>query len=124
MSLLRRLLYYLGGFTVGLILLFFFLGGKRASCEYGPNARTLKNIRVKERVFTEEFEQALKNLALDTAAVSHILTEGDVQFSESNTDLDSCKIYVIEGMYLEKEMKLSVENCDSVAKFFKLDPIN
>jgi len=124
MPLLRRLLYYLGGFTVGLILLFFFLGGKKASCEYGPNARTLKNIRVKEHVFTNEFEQQLQGLAIDTAAVSHILNEGDVLFSESNTDLDSCKIYVIEGLYLEKEMKLSVENCDSVAKFFKLEPLN
>ena len=44
MKFIHRLGYYLGGFSIGLIFLAFFLSGKRASCDYGPDARVLKNI--------------------------------------------------------------------------------
>ena len=56
MSILKRFAFYFGGFALGLVLLYFFIGGSGASCEYdyGPNSRTLKNIRLKERVFTNE----------------------------------------------------------------------
>ena len=48
MKFIHRLGYYLGGFSIGLIFLAFFLSGKRASCDYGPDARVLKNIGQKK----------------------------------------------------------------------------
>jgi len=42
------------------------------------------------------------------------LENGDVLFSESNTKLDSCRIYVIEGEILEKNLKITVENCEKL----------
>ncbi len=67
MSLLKRFAFYFGGFAIGLILLYFFIGGSGASCEYdyGPNSRTLKNIRLKERVYTNEDLDALKHNQID-----------------------------------------------------------
>jgi len=115
MKLAHRFAYYLGGFTIGIIILFFFLGGKRASCEYGPNSRTLKNIRLKKRAFTEETLQTLSQNELDTAAISSLLQHGDVLFSESNTKLDSCKLYAIEGKIGERSLKINVQNCDKTA---------
>jgi len=112
---IKRLGFYSGGFIIGLILLFFFLSGKKTSCDYGPNARTLKNIRIKERAFSEEIIQNLKQQQLDTSAISELLENGNVLFSESNTDLDSCKVYVIEGTVSEKDIKISVENCNEKA---------
>lgn len=117
----QRLFYYLGGFAIGLILLFFFLGGKNASCNYSPNARVLKNIRIKERLFSEELQQNLQKLKLDTSAISILLASGKVNFSKSNTKLDSCKTYIIEGAVQEKELELLVANCDSIAKFKNLN---
>jgi hypothetical protein len=117
MSLVKRFLYYFGGFAIGIVLLYFFIGGSGASCEYnyGPTSRTLKNIRLKERVFTGEALQALVNGQVDTSAVSILLKEGNVLFSESNTDLDSCKIYVITGEAMMKYLKITVENCEKEA---------
>lgn len=115
MKFIKRLGFYSGGFIIGLILLFFFLSGKKTSCDYGPNARTLKNIRIKERAFSEEIIQNLKQQQLDTSAISELLENGNVLFSESNTDLDSCKVYVIEGTVSEKDIKISVENCNEKA---------
>jgi hypothetical protein len=115
MKLIQRIAYYSGGFIIGLIILFFFLGGKKASCDYGPNARTLKNIRSKELVITPETMLNLSNHGLDSSVVADVLKNGKVLFSESNTKLDSCKIYVVEGKAADNRIKLYVENCDSKA---------
>ncbi len=121
MKFIKRLGFYSGGFIIGLILLFFFLSGKKTSCDYGPNARTLKNIRIKKRAFSEETLQNLKQQQLDTSAISELLENGNVLFSESNTELDSCKVYVIEGTVSEKNLKISVENCNNKVTIISAD---
>src|SRR5690606_20605641 len=108
MKLAYRLAYFSGGFLIGIALLFFILSGKKTSCAYGPESRTLKNIRLKERAFSESTLQILRENKMDTSAVSTLLENGDVLFSESNTELDSCRIYVIEGEILEKNLKITV----------------
>ncbi|AXT59825.1 DUF4258 domain-containing protein [Aquimarina sp. AD10] len=116
MKLAHRLFYYLGGFGIGLILLFFFLGGKKASCDYGPSSRVLKNIRIKERVFSKMVQNSIQTNQIDTADISYLLLEGDVDFSKSNTKLDSCRTYFIEGLVKEKIISMLIENCDSIAR--------
>jgi len=117
MKLAKRFFFYFGGFAIGIVLLYFFVAGSGASCDYayGPNARTLKNIRNKERVFSEETLIKLSDHTLDTSAISFLLQNGDVLFSESNTQLDSCRVYVIEGVTSNKHLKISVENCETTA---------
>ncbi len=110
-----RLAYFSGGFVIGIILLFFILSGKKTSCAYGLDARTLKNIRLKNRAFSENTLLVLRENRMDTNAISTLLKEGDVVFSESNTRFDSCKQYVITGKVLERKLKIKVENCDSLA---------
>jgi len=124
MKFVHRLGYYLGGFVIGLILLFFFLSGKKTSCDYGPEARTLKNIRIKPRFFSEKALLLFSNYQIDTSAVSNFLNNGDVLFSESNTNLDSCKQYVIRGTVAEKKLKIRVENCEAKATILDIFPEN
>lgn len=115
MHIAKRFGFYGFGFVIGLLLLFFFLNGKKAGCDYGPDARTLKNIKIKQRVFSTQSLQALKQNNLDTSAVSSLLRFGDVNFGESNTKLDSCKVYVIEGYVKNTNLKMNVQNCDKTA---------
>ncbi|PKA84096.1 hypothetical protein ATE92_2266 [Ulvibacter sp. MAR_2010_11] len=121
MKLKQRIAYYLGGFTIGLILLFFFLGGKKTSCDYGMDARTLKDIRIKKRFFSENTLQTLATHNLDTSAISLLLKKGDVVFGESNTKLDSCKLYVIVGTVSDKKLKITAENCSKKATILKTE---
>ncbi len=116
MKLAQRLFYYLGGFIIGLILLFFFLGGKKTSCDYSPTSRVLKNIRIKERIFSEKVLIDMNTYQIDTSDISALLLKGNVDFSRSNTKLDSCKTYFIEGPVKEKIISLLIENCDSIAR--------
>ncbi|MCH2488976.1 MAG: hypothetical protein MK211_02390 [Flavobacteriales bacterium] len=121
MKLIHRIAYYLGGFIIGIIILLFFLGGKKASCDYSPNARTLKNIRLKERSFSSEALMSLRTIQLDTSAISQLLIDGNVLFSESNTDLDSCKQYVIEGVVQTQNLRIRFENCKTKATLLSVD---
>jgi len=115
MTLLQRIGYYLGGFSIGLIILAFFLNGKKVSCDYGPEARVLKNINTKKIIFSEAIITDLSTKKIDSTTISYLLKKGDVNFSKSTPREKPCGIYAIEGEYKDIEMLMTVENCDSVA---------
>ncbi|MGC1203372.1 MAG: hypothetical protein WA839_00635 [Flavobacteriaceae bacterium] len=115
MTLIQRIGYYLGGFSIGLIVLAFFLNGKKASCSYGPEARVLKNINTKKIIFSDYVDSQIDNRVIDSAEIRTILKMGDINFSESNTRQKPCGIYIVEGDYNDDNLILTVENCDSIA---------
>lgn len=120
MTLLQRFGYYLGGFSIGLIILAFFLNGKKVSCSYGPNARVIKNINSKTIVYGNTIQLDMNKHHIDTSTINLVLKKGDVNFSQSIIKKDSCSIYSIEHDYKDKEIILSVENCDSIATLLNL----
>lgn len=121
MTLLKRFGYYLGGFSIGLVLLAFFLSGKKTSCDYSPSARVKKNIRTKKQSYSNQVSELITTQKIDTSSINYILKKGSVNFSESNTKLDSCKIYIIEGTHNNENLKLTIKNCDSMATIQRID---
>ena len=115
MKLLHRFGYYLGGFSIGLILLAFFLGGKKTSCDYSPNARTIKNISIKTLLYSEECQRAMSNYSLDSLDISKLIKTSSVNFSKSDTKADSCKTYLLENELDNQLIELWILNCDSIA---------
>lgn len=115
MKFIHRVGYYLGGFSIGLILLAFFLQGKKTSCDYGPNARTTKNIANKSKSFSAEAQSAMNQYQIDTLTVTNLIRFGSVDFSKSDTKSEGCKVYYIENSYKENEFELRVKNCDTIA---------
>ena len=115
MKLLHRIGYYLGGLSIGLVILAFFLNGKKTSCDYGPEARVLKNINLKEIKFSENIDIAILNKKIDSIEIRNILKRGKVNFSHSETRKEPCAIYAIEGKIEKTKVVLNVENCDSIA---------
>ncbi|MGB2088499.1 MAG: hypothetical protein ACPHVL_07630, partial [Psychroflexus salarius] len=73
MKFVHRLGYYLGGFIVGLIILMFFLNGKKASCAYGLDARVKKNIGLKKTKYTTSALTEFNTLKIDTANFKTLL---------------------------------------------------
>ncbi len=121
MKFIQRLGYYLGGFSIGIIILLFFLNGKDASCDYGPNARTVKNIASKEIIYANEVATVINDKKLDSTIVKQLIRYGDVDFSESDTNSKPCKTYVIENSYKKREVIMKVKNCDSIAEVLTLE---
>ena len=124
MKFVHRLGYYLGGFAIGLVLLMFFLNGKDASCDYSPNARTVKNISSKPIIYSEEVSSFIYSQQLDSTTIINLIKYGSVDFSKSKTKIDSCKVYYIENSYKERDMELTVKNCDSLATLLKINYLN
>ncbi|MUP45551.1 DUF4258 domain-containing protein [Gramella sp. BOM4] len=114
MKLIHRLGYYGLGLFFGIVILIFFLSGKKTSCDYSPNARVLKNIRTKKQSYSQASLDFFKNNKLDTSLVSKVLKDGNVDFSKSETDREPCNIYFISGIS-EAPIELEIENCDSIA---------
>lgn len=121
MKFIYRVGYYLGGFSIGLIILAFFLQGKKTSCDYGPNARTTKNIASKAKSYSEDAQSTMNNYKMDTLTVSNLIRFGSVDFSKSDTKSENCKTYYIENSFKEKEFELTVENCDSIVNIKSIE---
>ncbi|SHI75186.1 hypothetical protein SAMN04488096_104105 [Mesonia phycicola] len=120
MKFIHRLGYYLGGFSIGIVILIFFLSGKKTSCDYGPNARVLKNIRSKHKTYTNTAKNQLEEFQLDSIFIDNTLQQGDVLFDESKTSLDSCNIYVVESEKNNAKYKTSFQNCDSLVTILNI----
>mgnify|MGYP000871387288 FL=1 len=114
MTFKQRLPYFLGGLTIGIIIVIFVFGKKNTTFDYGPNARVLKNLRVKERIFSKNSLNILNiSTKIDTADISQILKNGNVDLM-NKIKLDSCLYqYNIQGKKEVKNITLTVINCES-----------
>lgn len=120
MKLIHRFGYFGVGLFFGIVLLIFFLGGKKASCDYSPNARVLKNIKIKERKWSEESLSFFIDQKIDTSYISEVLENGDVDFNLSDTDAKPCNIYYVIGTRQSEELEFRIQNCDSIATIQKI----
>ena len=113
--LIKRIGYYLVGFSLSCIAVYFFWQKKKATFDYGMDARTLKSIRNKERFFSQEAKNAMYKFNIDTLNISTILYTGDVDFGKSNQRQEPCAEYYITGTKELENVSLLVKRCDSTA---------
>ena len=66
MQLLKRFGYYAIGLAFGLLIVLFIWNGKEVSFDYGMDARTLKTIRIKKRLFSADALNTLNNSKIST----------------------------------------------------------
>jgi len=103
------------GFAIGILIVFFFLGGKNASCNWLPNDRILNIISQKKLTFSEDVNNKLESTETDSLDIMQILNRGNIDFSKSQVKNDPCRNYWIEGSVNKKDLVITVELCDSTA---------
>ncbi len=103
------------GFAIGIVLVFFFLGGKKASCNWLPNDRILNIISQKKISFSDDVNSELNSTETDSLDIMQILKRGEIDFSKSQVKNDPCRNYWIEGAADQKNLVITVELCDSTA---------
>ncbi len=122
---IKRLGYFMVGLSIGIVFLTFFLKKKTeetgVSFCYFPNCRVLKDLRSKPVVYSESISEMLQNHQLDSLAINHFFTEGDIDFGNSNTKSTPCKTYLIEGEHDSKAMTMEVINCPNKVKVISLN---
>ncbi len=121
MTLLQRFGFFGSGLFLGILVLIVFLSGKKTSCDYGPNSRVLKNIKSKKQLISTQATSQLRSLQLDTSAIHLVLKNGNVDFGESNTKLDSCKVYAVYGKEKLASTKFTFENCSEKATLLSVE---
>lgn len=122
MNIINRFSYFAIGLSLGIIAVAFLAKKKNIQFPYGFDARTLKSIRVKpQRIFSEQAAQMVNQYELDSLKIEYLLTESDVDFSESDTDTKKpCQTYKINGEIKDMEVSLLIKRCDSSATFEKI----
>ncbi|WP_271405068.1 DUF4258 domain-containing protein [Tenacibaculum soleae] len=120
MQLLKRFGYYAIGLGFGAIIVLFIWKGKDVSFDYGMDARTLKTIRIKKRLFSDKAKQVMVSTAIDSATISTILNNGDVNFSKSKPRIKPCPEYFITGKDSLNHIDLYITRCDSTATINKI----
>lgn len=104
----QRLAYYLFGFLIGGMFLFYFFGEKKTEFCYLPNCRVLKDLRSKPVTYSDNIKETFKEGWVSDQDVKNSLQYGDVDFSKSNVPLEKGKLYVIQGRNAENE-KITIE---------------
>ncbi|MFX0557072.1 DUF4258 domain-containing protein [Maribacter sp. CXY002] len=119
MAFLKRLGFYLFGLSIGIVFLTIFLKKKSeetgVSFCYFPNCRTLKDIRSKPLVYSDQVNDLVKDRVIDSTDINYILTQGEVDFGRSDTKSVGCKTYLIEGILDNQEIEMEVKNCSNEA---------
>ena len=104
-----RLGYYLAGFSIGIFFLIFVFSGKKTSCNYGPSSRLKSNLLQKKIQIDANIKNQYPNIN-DSILKSYIIN-GRVNFSKSETKLDSCKVYHID-LINNNTAYLKIQNCE------------
>ncbi|TXD49180.1 DUF4258 domain-containing protein [Polaribacter sp. IC073] len=118
--LVKRIFYYLVGLSLGSIAVYFFWQKKNATFDYGMDSRTLKTIRIKKRLFSEDAKTAMRKFEIDTLKISTILTTGDVDFGKGSPRERPCAKYYVTGTKELKNVSLLIKRCDSTATIEKI----
>ncbi|MCG8184199.1 DUF4258 domain-containing protein [Tenacibaculum piscium] len=120
MQLLKRFGYYSIGLIFGSLVVLFIWKGKDVSFDYGMDARTLKTIRIRKRLFSDTAKQVLKTSHIDSITIATILKNGNVNFGKSKPRLEHCPEYFITGKDSLKNIDLYIIRCDSTSTIDKI----
>ena len=112
MAFLRRLLFYVIGIGLGILLVYAFFGDRDFDYAYGPQARVKKNFRTKV-VDSTTLVHPLLDMRLDSIyyrAVAH----GEIHLGARSPRKEPCGEYLYTFSHKSYAYKMVLENCDTV----------
>ena len=121
MNTARKVIYYLVGVAIGVVLVYFIFGNRDIQCSYFPNDRVLYDLRKKDLHFSQNVEEKYH----DTILAEDFLLMGDVDFERSATEnTDTCNHYIIVHSTDSAEYEMQVYNCDKTARITRITAQN
>ena len=119
---MRKLKFYLLGLLPGLLIVFFILNKKGASCSgYLPNSRVIAETLSKEFTYSEEFKTQMQNLKINENFLKDsILQKGEINFDRSKAQQEPCPQYLLVSPEKNSKYEITFEKCKNEAKFLTL----
>ena len=116
---MRKIKFFLLGLIPGLILVFFILNKKGASCSgYLPNSRVIAETLSKEFTYSESFKTEMALLKIDEKFLKDsIITKGNIDFEKSNAQEKPCPNYVLTYPKKNPRYEIAYEKCTEISNF-------
>ena len=97
-KLLRRFGYYFGGLALGVVALTYINKQKGTTFNYGPTARVLSQIRLKDTLkISDKAHEILTKYHLDSLDIQYMLHKGDWNRDKSHVHQKPCPDYWIDA---------------------------
>ena len=122
---MRKLKFFAIGFIPGLLLVFFILNKKGASCSgYLPNSRVIAESLSKEAIYSGAFSAEMKaNNISEEFLKDSIMTTGNVDFDKSRAQQKPCPTYVLLYPKKNPRFEISFEKCTDKTTYQTLHKI-
>ena len=120
MAFWQRLVYYLLGAGMGVIMVIFMFGNRDLQCNYFPNARVLSELRGKHLTIPSAAQQQIEDLNLPDSALVMALERGEVDFDRSEARREPCNRYLIVMEEEDPPYEFRVENCDTIVEVLEV----
>lgn len=119
---MRKLKFFLLGLIPGLVLVFFILNKKGASCSgYLPNSRVIAETLSKKAIYSPSFSAEMATNKIDEKFLKDsILTKGEVDFEKSKAQQKPCPEYVLVYPKKNPRYEIRFEKCKEEANFNSL----
>lgn len=119
---MRKLKFYLIGLVPGILIVFFILNKKGASCSgYLPNSRVIAETLSKDFTYSERFKSEMySNNVSEPFLKDSILTEGSVDFGRSHAQKEPCPDYLLEYPKKNPRFEITFEKCKEHVTFNSL----
>lgn len=116
---MRKLKFFLIGLVPGLLIVFFILNQKGASCSgYLPNSRVIAETLSKKFTKTPEFQTSMDLHKIDEKLLrDSIITLGEVDFSKSKAQQKPCPEYLLNYPSKNPRYQITFIKCEEEANF-------
>ncbi len=108
----KRVFYYIIGFTIGAIFIYFLLMRGRSFDFWMPGERVKTEIIERKPVISEKAICQLAYLNLNKDSIASIIKKAEVNFEKSRVREKPCKLYLLEISTEKIQMDFSI--CDTV----------
>ena len=114
---MKKLKFYLIGLVPGLLIVFFILNKKGASCSgYLPNSRVIAETLSKDFTYSENFKNEMRTHKIDEKFLKDsIITQGEVDFDRSHAQKKPCPDYLLSYPKKNPVYEITFEKCEEKA---------
>lgn len=119
---MRKIKFFLLGLIPGLILVFFILNKKGASCSgYLPNSRVIAESLSKKFTYSDSFKAEMEFLKIDEKFLKDsIITRGYIDFDKSDAQKKPCPSYILIYPRKNPRYEIGYEKCEETSNFQSL----
>lgn len=122
---LRKFKFYLIGLVPGIIIVFFILNKKGASCSgYLPNSRVLAETVSKKFMYSEDFRKSMEANKIDEKTLKEtIIPNCEIDFDRSHAQKKPCPDYVLTYPETNPNLEITFQKCKDEVTFHSLKSI-